>query len=46
MQNKIEEFPKRLNRLRFFEPISIPQFYINSKEGILLIEVKKEHKQL
>ncbi|MCK7523515.1 MAG: hypothetical protein MZV64_40610 [Ignavibacteriales bacterium] len=32
MQNKIEEFPKRLNRLRFFEPVSIPQFYINSKK--------------
>ena len=44
MQNKIEEFPKRLNRLRFFEPISIPQFYINSKkEGVLLIEVKEKN---
>lgn len=44
MQNKIEEFPKRLNRLRFFEPVSIPQFYINSKkEGVLLIEVKEKN---
>mgnify|MGYP003507235381 FL=1 len=44
MQNKIEEFPKRLNRLRFFEPISIRQFYINSKkEGVLLIEVKEKN---
>ena len=44
MQNKIEEFPKRLNRLRFFEPISTPQFYINSKkEGVLLIEVKEKN---
>lgn len=44
MQNKIEEFPKRLNRLRFFEPISTPQFFINSKkEGVLLIEVKEKN---
>ena len=44
MQNKIEEFPKRLNRLRFFEPVSIPQFYINSKkEGVLLIEIKEKN---
>jgi outer membrane protein insertion porin family len=44
MQNKIEEFPKRLNRLRFFEPVSIPQFYINSKkEGVLLVEVKEKN---
>ena len=44
VQNKIEEFPKRLNRLRFFEPIAIPQFYINSKsEGILVIEVKEKN---
>ncbi len=44
MQNKIEEFPKRLNRLRFFDPVSIPQFYINSKkEGVLLVEVKEKN---
>ena len=44
MQNKIEEFPKRLNRLRFYEPVSIPQFYINSKkEGVLLVEVKEKN---
>ena len=44
MQNKIEEFPKRLNRLRFFEPVPIPQFYINSqKEGVLLVEVKEKN---
>ncbi len=44
MQNKIEEFPKRLNLLRFFEPVSIPQFYINSKkEGVLLVEVKEKN---
>lgn len=44
MQDKIEEFPNRLNRLRFFEPVSVPQFYINSKkEGILLVEVKEKN---
>lgn len=44
MQNRIEEFPNRLNRLRFFEPVSIPQFYINSKnEGVLLVEVKEKN---
>ena len=44
VQNRIEEFPKRLNRLRFFDPVSIPQFYINSKkEGVLLVEVKEKN---
>ena len=44
MQKQIEEFPQRLNRLRYFEPIAIPQFYINSKnEGVLLIEVKEKN---
>jgi outer membrane protein insertion porin family len=44
VQNKIEEFPNRLNRLRFFEPVSTPQFYINSKnEGVLLVEVKEKN---
>ena len=44
IQKQIEEFPKRLNRLRYFEPVALPQFYINSKnEGILLIEVKEKN---
>lgn len=42
-QERIEELPRRLNRLRFFQPVSIPQFFINSKkEGILLVEVKEK----
>jgi outer membrane protein insertion porin family len=42
-QKTIEEFPKRINRLRFFEPVQTPQYYINSKgEGVLLIEVKEK----
>lgn len=41
-QRLINEFPKRLNRLRFFEPVSTPGFYINSKnEGVLLIDIKE-----
>lgn len=43
-QKRIEEFPNRLNRLRFFEPVKIPQFYLNSKnEGVLLVEVKEKN---
>lgn len=43
-QNRIEEFPKRLNRLRFFEPVQMPSFYFNSsKEGILKIDVKEKN---
>ncbi len=43
-QSRIEEFPKRLNRLRFFEPVAVPQYYINSKdEGVLQVEVKEKN---
>jgi len=42
-QLRIEEFPKRLNRLRFFEPVAVPQYYLNSKdEGVLQVEVKEK----
>lgn len=42
-QNRIDQFPKRLNRLRFFESVPPPQFYINSKgEGVLVIDVKEK----
>jgi outer membrane protein insertion porin family len=41
-QDKIEELPKRLNRLRFFEPVPSPQFYVDSDDnGVLLITVKE-----
>jgi len=41
-QDKIEELPKRLNRLRFFEPVTTPQFYVDSDDnGVLLITVKE-----
>ncbi len=43
-QEKIEELPRRLNRLRFFEPVAQPSFYFNSKnEGVLQIEVKEKN---
>ncbi len=41
-QKRIEKLPRRLNRLRFFEPVRTPDFYFNSQnEGILLVEVKE-----
>jgi outer membrane protein assembly factor BamA len=44
IQIQIDEFPKRLNRLRFFEPVQIPKYYINSnKEGVLLIDIKEKN---
>ncbi len=42
-QKKIEEIPELLNKLRFFEPVSKPNYYLNSKdEGILEITVKEK----
>lgn len=42
-QKKIDEIPKRLNRLRFFDPVAEPQFYFSQKdEGVLKIEVKEK----
>jgi outer membrane protein insertion porin family len=42
-QQMIEELPRRLNRLRFFEPVNTPSFYLNSKdEGILQIGIKEK----
>jgi len=44
IQKQIDELPQRLNRLRFFESVQIPKFYINSKkEGVLLIDVKEKN---
>lgn len=43
-QKRIEEIPERLNRLGFFEPVSVPQYYLNSKdEGVLQIDVKEKN---
>jgi outer membrane protein insertion porin family len=42
-QKKIDELPNRLNKLRFFEPVKTPTFYINNKEqGVLVVEVKEK----
>jgi len=42
-QKLIDELPSRLNRLRFFDPVKIPQFYFNSdNKGVLLIDVKEK----
>ncbi len=42
-EKKIEELPARLNRLRYFEPVSIPSFYLNTKnEGVLVVGIKEK----
>ena len=42
-QKMIEELPDRLNRLRFFEPVSVPSYYLTSKnEGVLVINIKEK----
>ncbi len=40
-QDKIDEIPKLLNRLSYFEPVSTPGYYFNSdNKGVLHINVK------
>ena len=40
-QKIIEEIPSRLNRLGFFEPVAVPDYYINAQnEGVLVVRVK------
>jgi outer membrane protein insertion porin family len=42
-QQQVEEFPARLNRLRFFEPVQVPEFFLNKEnEGVLVINVKEK----
>lgn len=42
-QSRLEDIPKKLNRLRFFEPVRNPEFYFNSKnEGVLIINIKEK----
>src|SRR5690554_1498994 len=42
-QKLIDELPARLNRLRFFEPVSTPQYYLNKdNQGVLVINVKEK----
>ena len=43
-QQRVEDFPKRLNKLRFFEPVAVPQFYLDKQNnGVLLISVKEKN---
>jgi outer membrane protein insertion porin family len=43
-QAKVEDLPKRLNKLRYFDPVPVPQFYIDSKDnGVLLINVRERN---
>jgi len=40
-ENLIKEIPYRLNRLGFFEPVGVPDYYINAQnEGVLVVKVK------
>ncbi len=42
-QKVIDEIANKIDRLGFFEPVSEPQFFLNSKnEGILRIKVKEK----
>jgi outer membrane protein insertion porin family len=42
-QLRIKEIPEKLSKLKFFDPVALPTYYINSKkEGVLLIEVKEK----
>lgn len=42
-QKTIEEIPRKLDRLRFFEPVVTPSYFINSRdEGILSLEIKEK----
>jgi outer membrane protein assembly factor BamA len=43
-QQKIENLPRRLNKLRYFDPVPVPQFYIDSQNnGVLQINVKERN---
>jgi outer membrane protein insertion porin family len=43
-QKKIENLPRRLNKLRYFDPVPVPQFYIDSQNnGVLLVNVKERN---
>ena len=40
-QKIIEEIPSRLNRLGFFEPVAVPDYYIDAQnEGVLVVRLK------
>ena len=40
-ENLIKQIPYRLNRLGFFEPVAVPDYYIDAQnEGVLVVRVK------
>jgi outer membrane protein insertion porin family len=42
-QNSIDRIAAKLNRLGFFNPLSVPEFYLNSNnDGVLKINVKEK----
>ena len=43
-QEKVEDIPQRLNKLRFFDPVPTPGFYLDSdNSGVLQINVKEKN---
>lgn len=43
VQNKINNIPDKLNRLKYFDPVEQPEYYFDSQnEGVLLIKVKEK----
>ena len=43
-QEKIENLPSRLNKLRYFDPVPVPQFYLDSQNnGVLQINIKERN---
>lgn len=43
-QQKVANLPKRLNKLRYFDPVPVPQFYFDSEnKGVLQINVKERN---
>jgi len=43
-QEKVENIPQKLNKLRFFDPVPVPGFYLDSQNsGVLQIKVKEKN---
>ena len=43
VQKRIEDLPRKLNKLRFFEPVAPPAYYLDQKgKGVLQVEVKEK----
>ncbi|MDP4115513.1 MAG: BamA/TamA family outer membrane protein [Bacteroidota bacterium] len=43
IQKRIDDLPRKLNKLRFFDPVAVPGYYIDQKgRGVLQVEVKEK----